>query len=112
LFRSENEESLKDERSDLYCFLFDSSCNNGNRSIFEVLSGSRIAIHISDFGPSREDGVRYAMVFYYDASVISPRQLSSRSVLCREQGERIVGWLFRMDSGRWIGANQPFDAET
>src|SRR2546428_5657161 len=42
-FRSEDEASLKNTKSDLYCFLFDSSCIEGGkwRSVYDKLSHSR-----------------------------------------------------------------------
>jgi hypothetical protein len=111
-FKAENEQSLNDPKSDLYCFLFDTTCNNGPPSILQILStAKKMTVTVKDLGIG-SDGYRYAAVFFYDAAVIPQRQLNSQRVLCREGGRRIASWVFRIQSGRWIGANEPFDFET
>src|SRR5579859_4417734 len=66
--RAEDESSLKNTKSDLYCFLFDSSCISGKgRSVLDKLSSSRqLAIKVVDGGKSKIDGRRYATLLFYD----------------------------------------------
>jgi hypothetical protein len=110
--KAENEQELKDPMSWLSCFLFDTTCNDGRPSIREVLSkAKKMTVTVKDVGIGRH-GDRYALVLFYDASVISKKQLNSERVLCRENGHRIVSWLFQLQAGRWVGAHEPFDAET
>ena len=54
-------------------------------------------------------GSNYAVLFFYDATSVSARGLRSQKTLCREVGHRLVSWAFRIESGRWVAANEPFD---
>jgi len=99
------ESALDDPRSALHCYVFDSRCNRpGKPSVREMFSTWRkVGIQASSAGSN------YAVLFFYDATVVSARGLRSQKTLCREAGRRIVSWVFRFESGRWVAANEPFD---
>ena len=102
---SVSESALDDPRSALHCYVFDSRCNRpGKPSVREMFSTWRkVGIQASSAGSN------YAVLFFYDATVVSARGLRSQKTLCREAGRRIVSWVFRFESGRWVAANEPFD---
>ena len=87
------------------CYVFDSRCNpRGKPSVLELFSSWRkVGIQATSAGSN------YAVLFFYDATVVSSRGLRSQKTLCREAGHRIVSWVFRIESGRWVAANEPFD---
>jgi hypothetical protein len=112
--RAEDESSLKNTKSDLYCFLFDSSCIGGKgRSVFDKLSSSRqLAIKVVDGGKSKTEGIRYATLLFYDKSAISEGSLRSRTFLCKEAAQRIASWTFKSVDGNWTPVTPLFDSET
>ncbi len=112
--RADDESSLKNSKSELYCFLFDSSCVSGKwRSVFEKLSGSRqLAIKVIDGGKSKADGARYATLLFYDKSAITEASLKSRTYLCKEGPARIASWTFKLADGKWTAVTPLFDSET
>ncbi len=99
------ESALDNPRSALSCYVFDSRCNPpGKPSVLEMFSTwHKVSIQATSAGSN------YAVLFFYDATVVSARGLRSQKTLCREAGHRIVSWMFRMESGRWMAANEPFD---
>ena len=112
--RAEDQSSLKNTKSDLYCFLFDSSCISGKgRSVFDKLSSSRqLAIKVVDGGKSKVDGTRYATLLFYDKSSVSEASISSRTFLCKEAVRRIASWTFKLADGNWTPVTPLFDNET
>jgi hypothetical protein len=102
---SGRESALDDPRSALHCYVFDSRCNPpGKPSVREMFSTWRkMGIQ------ARPSGSDHAVLFFYDATVVSARGLRSQKTLCREAGRRVVSWLFRIESGRWVAASEPFD---
>jgi hypothetical protein len=116
--RAEDEISLKDKKSDLYCFLFDSACLSAGerrsvRSVYEKLSTAHeLGIKVVDGGRSPRDGTRYAIVLFYDRSTISQQSLRSREFLCKESLNRIASWSFKLVDGKWQSTTPLFDSET
>ena len=116
--RAEDEISLKDKKSDLYCFLFDSAClvageRRSVRSVYEKLSAAHeLGIKVVDGGRSPLDGNRYAIVLFYDRSTISQQSLRSRELLCKEALNRIASWSFKLVDGKWQSTTPLFDSET
>ncbi len=112
--RSEDESSLKNPKSDLYCFLFDSTCIAGKgRSVFDKMANSpQPAIKVMDGGKSKIDGLRYATLLFYDKSAIPERSLSSRAFLCKEAPNKIASWTFKLVDGNWTPVTPLFDNET
>jgi len=113
--RADDEVSLGDKRSDLYCFLFDSTCLPGGkgRSVYEKLSTAHeLGVKVVDGGRSPRDGNRYALVLFYDRSTISDQSLRSRKFLCKESLNRISSWSFKFADGKWQPVTPLFDNET
>jgi hypothetical protein len=102
---SDGERALEDPRSALHCYVFDSRCNPpGRPSVLEMFSSWRkLGIQATSAGSN------FAVLFFYDTTVVSARGLGSRKVQCREAGRHIVSWVFKIESGRWVAANDPFD---
>jgi len=112
-FRSEDEASLKHTKSDLYCFLFDSSCIEGGkwRSVYDKLSHSRqLGIKVT-LAKSRYDGHLYGILLFYDRASISDKDLGSPDFLCKESPTRIASWKFKLEDGKWRPVTPMFDNE-
>ena len=114
--RSQDEESLRNTKSNLYCYIFDSECitwGDGNwRSVYEKLSQAhplQIKVSVSS---SRYDRQLYGSLFFYDASAVSEKDLHSAAFLCKETPASIASWKFRLESGKWKPVNPLFDSET
>jgi hypothetical protein len=114
--RSADEVSLKNAKSDLYCYLFDSECitwGNGDwRSVYDKLSQARqleIKVRLSR---SRADRQLYGSLLFYDASAVSETDLRSPDFLCKEGPEKFASWRFRLENGRWKPVTPLFDSET
>ena len=108
--------SLKNQKSDLYCYLFDSDCitwGDGSwRSVYDKLSqAQQLEIRVS-VSSSRYDRQLYGNLFFYDASAISGKSLGSRDFLCKEGPASIATWKFRLEGGKWRPVNPLFDSET
>jgi hypothetical protein len=85
--RSVDEVSLKNPKSDLYCYIFDSDCitwGSGNwRSVYDKLSQAHqleIKVRVSS---SPYDRQLYGNLFFYDASAVSEKDISSQDFLCK-----------------------------
>ncbi|SRR6267154_710380 len=112
--RAEDESSLKNPKSDLYCFLFDSTCiADKSRSVYDKLANSsQPTIKVRDGGKSKLDGLRYATLFFYDKSAVPEGSLSSRTFLCKEAPNKIASWTFKLVDGSWTPVTPLFDNET
>jgi hypothetical protein len=114
--RSQDEVALKNSKSSLYCYIFDSDCitwGDGNwRSVYEKLSQAKqLAIKVS-VSSSRYDRQLYGNLFFYDASAVSERDLRSADFLCKETPTSIASWKFRLEGGKWKAVTPLFDSET
>jgi hypothetical protein len=114
--RSADSVSLKNPKSDLYCYLFDSNCitwGDGSwRSVYDKLSQAhQLEIKVS-VSSSRYDRQLYGNLFFYDASAVSDKNLHSRDFLCKEGPANIATWKFRLEGGKWKSVNPLFDSET
>jgi len=114
--RSLDEESLKNTKSNLYCYIFDSECitwGDGTwRSVYDKLSQAhplQIKVSVSS---SRYDRQLYGSLLFYDASAVSEKDLHSAAFLCKETPASIVSWKFRLESGKWKPVTPLFDSET
>jgi hypothetical protein len=108
--------SLKNPKSDLYCYLFDSDCitwGDGSwRSVYDKLSQAHpLEIKVS-VSSSRYDRQTYGSLLFYDASAISEKDLRSPAFLCKETPASIASWKFRLESGKWKPVTPLFDSET
>src|SRR5882762_7414151 len=114
--RSQDEAALKNTKSNLYCYIFDSECitwGDGNwRSVYDKLSQAHpLEIKVS-VSSSRYDRQLYGSLLFYDASVVSEKDLHSAAFLCKETPASIVSWKFRLESGKWKPVTPLFDSET
>jgi hypothetical protein len=69
-WRSQDQKDLKDRSSELYCYLFDSSCisSKKERSVYEKMSQVRqLGIKVIDGGKSSHNHQRYAFLFFYES---------------------------------------------
>ena len=114
--RSADEVSLKNTKSDLYCYIFDSECitwGSGNwRSVYDKLSQAhQLQIKVS-VTSSPYDRQTYGNLFFYDASAVSEKDLRSKDFLCKEGPANITSWKFRLEKGKWKPVTPLFDSET
>jgi len=114
--RSANEVSLKNPKSDLYCYLFDSECitwGNGDwRSVYDKLSDAHPLVIKVSLSNSRYDRQLYGTLFFYDASAVSEKDLRSPDFLCKEGPAKLASWRFRYENGKWKPVTPFFDSET
>lgn len=111
-----DEISLQNPKSDLYCYLFNSDCitwGDGSwRSIYDKLSQAHpleIKVRLARL-PS--DHQLYGSLLFYDGSSVSDKDLESSEFLCKEAPAKIASWKFRMEKGKWKPVTPLFDAET
>jgi hypothetical protein len=114
--RSQDEESMKNTKSNLYCYIFDSQCitwGDGNwRSVYEKLSQAHpLEIKVS-VSSSRYDRQTYGSLLFYDGSAVSEKDLHSAAFLCKETPASIASWKFRLERGKWKPVTPLFDSET
>jgi hypothetical protein len=114
--RSGDEIALKNTKSDLYCFLFDSSCitwGNGDwRSVYDKLSqAGQLGIKVNT-RRSPHDHQLYGGLLFYDRSSVSEKDLRSPDFLCKQQATQLASWNFRLEGGKWKAVTPLFDDET
>jgi hypothetical protein len=114
--RAQDGVSLKNTKSDLYCYIFDTECitwGNGDwRSVYEKMSQAHpLQIKVS-LNSSRADGQLYGTLLFYDAASISDSDLRIPDFLCKEAPARVASWQFRLERGKWKAVTPLFDSET
>jgi hypothetical protein len=115
--RSLDEAALKNNESDLYCYIFDSDCitwGDGTwRSVYNKLSQAhQLEIKVI-MARSPYDRQLYGSLFFYnDDGAISEKDLRSQDFLCKEAPARIASWKFRLENGKWKPVTPLFDSET
>jgi len=114
--RSADEVSLKNTKSDLYCYIFDSDCitwGDGTwRSVYDKLSQAHQLEIKVNVARSPYDRQLYGNLLFYDAAAVSDKDLSSPEFLCKEAPARIASWRFRLEAGKWKPVAPLFDDET
>jgi hypothetical protein len=114
--RSVDEVSLKNTKSDLYCYIFDSDCitwGSGNwRSVYDKLSQAHPLEIKASVTSSPYDRQLYGSLFFYHAAAASEKDLRSPDFLCKQGPANIVSWKFRFENGRWRAVTPLFDSET
>lgn len=114
--RSDDEKTLKDSKSDLYCHLFNANCiswGKGQPSVFDILSQAHErVIKVVDLGKSKYNGQRYAVLFFYDGSKVSAKMLHASDFLCEEAPQRVASWKFTIVNGKWEPVTPFFDFGT
>jgi hypothetical protein len=113
--RSADEVSLKNPKSDLYCYIFDSDCitwGSGNwRSVYDKLSQAHQLEIKASVSSSPYDRQVYGSLFFYDASAVSEKDLRSPDFLCKEGPANVASWKFRLENGKWKPVTPLFDSE-
>src|ERR1700737_999307 len=92
-WRSQDQKDLKHQNSELYCYLFDSSCisSKKERSVYEKMSRVRqLGIKVIDGGKSSYNRQRYAFLFFYDRSAFLKRCSDRRNSFVRKD---LIGLL-------------------
>ena len=114
--RDQDEVSLNNAKSDLYCYLFDSECitwGRGDwRSVFEKLSAAHPLEIKASLSRSRADGQLYGSLFFYDASAVTEKDLRSQDFVCTQGPAKLASWKFRLENGKWRAVTPLFDSET
>src|SRR5882762_5558988 len=114
--RSQDEVALKNTKSSLYCYIFDSDCitwGDGDwLSIYDKLSqANRLEIRVR-VARSPYDRQLYGGLLFYDASAVSEKDLRSPDFLCKEGPARFASWKFRLENGKWKPVTPLFVSET
>jgi hypothetical protein len=114
--RSQDAASLKNSKSDLYCYIFDSDCitwGDGTwRSVYDKLYQAhplKIKVMVTH---SPYDRQIYGSLFFYDAAGISEKDLRSADFRCKEAPTKLASWKFRVENGKWKPVTPLFDRET
>jgi hypothetical protein len=114
--RPQDEASLKNPKSDLYCYIFDSECitwGNGDwRSVYDKISQAQQLEIRASLWSSPYDRQLYGNLFFYDAATVSAKDLRSKDFLCKESPAKIASWKFRLEKGKWKPVTPLFDSET
>jgi hypothetical protein len=114
--RSADEISLKNVKSDLYCYIFDSECitwGGGEwRSVYDKLTAAHPLEIKAIVARSRSDRQVYGSIFFYEGSAISEKDLRSRDFVCKQGPAKLASWKFRLENGKWRAVTPLFDSET
>jgi len=114
--RTHDAESLKNNKSDLYCYIFDSQCitwGDGTwRSVYEKLSQAQQLEIKTSLVRSPSDQQLYGSLYFYDAKAISAKDLRSFDFLCKQAPAKVASWRFRLENGKWKAVTPLFDSET
>jgi hypothetical protein len=98
----EDQLSLSDNKSELYCYLFDSACISGEnkRAIYDLFATvPKLGI---DASSTTLQGKNYGLLMFYDKSQISDTELYTPGFLCTEKGmKNTASWRFVEADGKW-----------
>lgn len=98
----EDDAQLKSQGSDLYCYLFDSSCiqEPKRRAVYEIFSTApKLGI---DATVARVQDKDYGLLMFYDKSQISGQDLYSPDFLCSDKALKgTATWRFILANGKW-----------
>jgi hypothetical protein len=99
---TDDQASLAGKNGELYCYLFDTTCNPKGRSVFDIFTEA----HQLRVDPLVTDvpllGKRYGQLIFYDKRVVNEQQLYTPDFLCSERGlKQTVTWHFIYSDGKW-----------
>ena len=102
---------LFEKKSDLYCYIFDSTCIGWHaKSVYEQLSSMKqLGIETRTWG-KWPDGRHSYLLIFYDKARHKSTEVVSDNFLC-SHGKAFVTWTFLYTNGSWQSAHPPFDAE-
>jgi hypothetical protein len=111
----EHERELRDPNSDLYCYLFDTTCpslhEKSNRSVYsQLLNMKSIAVEVKSLATKPADPPSYLLIFY-DKLKHQPQQVLRNSFLCKHAQVDVPIWTFNFQHGAWVAAHPLFNAE-
>jgi hypothetical protein len=112
--REEDRQLLKDRTSDLYCYVFGSSCGGqAYRSVYDVLrTATPLTIQVWDL-PRARTGDRAAILLFFQQGAVDERKVRRDDTYrCAVLGKQLITWQFVYRDGRWESNHPPFDAET
>jgi hypothetical protein len=99
---AEDEASLNNKSSELYCYLFDTNCipNAKRPAVYELVSSaSKVGI---DASVDTVQGRSYGLLMFYDKSQVSNDELYSPDFLCSDRAlKATASWHFVLDNGKW-----------
>jgi hypothetical protein len=111
--RAGDEQSLRNTKDNLYCFIFDSGCISGNwKSVYEKLSSARDLGIRTLVNRSSTNGRTYGLLLFYDRAQIPDKSLESDEFLCTEGPTKLVTWKFEMKAEKWVAVTPLFDYGT
>jgi hypothetical protein len=110
-------------RGPLYCYIFDSSCAENGRSVFDLVTTARhlvTKVHVSTpwsrdqrFGVEDDRLVpRRASLMLFDAAVVDEEKVTDTKYFCARWGREIAVWTFEYVHERWRSASTIFDTGT
>jgi hypothetical protein len=112
--RADDRSKLQDSKSDLYCQIFDRTCDpTGRASVYDILSGAnRLDIEVQVLRARGQP--LHGLILFFDATKVPKAKLRSPSFLCElSRHDQIVSWMFKLDEkGQWVSAHPPFDIAT
>ena len=114
--RAQDEIALKNPKSDLYCYIFDSECitwgNEDWRSVYDKISQAHPLEILVSLARSPADHQLYGTLLFYDGDALSEKDLQSQDFLCQKAPAEIASWKFRHEGGKWKAVTPLFDSET
>lgn len=114
--RDEHQRDLQDPKSDLYCYLFDTTCptlhEKKDRSVYAQLKGMKsVGIAAKRLGGKASANTTYLLVFY-DTTRFGEAQVKGASFLCHHAQADVPIWTFELHDGTWKAVHPLFNAET
>jgi hypothetical protein len=99
---AEDEASLNNKSSELYCYLFETSCipDAKRPAVYEMVSSApQLGIEAS---VTSVQGRSYGLLMFYDKSQVSNDELYSPDFLCSDRAlKATASWHFVLDNEKW-----------
>lgn len=111
--RLRDQTDLHDAHSELYCFVFERSCNLERRaSVRDVITrAKRLDVRVQTLNAI--GNAPHALLLFFDAQNVDRLRLGSAEYLCSlSKRGRLASWLFKWQDGQWTSAHPLFDFGT
>src|SRR5258708_1242978 len=110
--RDEHGRDLQDPKSDLYCYVFDTTCpalhEKKNRSVYSQMKEMKApGVTVKNLGSNAGSHNSYLLIFY-DAARFKAAQVKGASFLCRHAQVDVPIWTFEFRDGSWTAAHPLF----